>query len=191
MILASLLYGFKVAILIGSGVEQLEVTVPQQALEEAGAIVHLVAPAEGKIQAWDCYAMEPKDEIAVDVSLNKAQAADYDALVIPGGFCNDDLRIDESALIFVRGFANKPIASICHGQSILINADLVKNKTLTSWPSIKIDLVNAGATWIDQEVVRDGNLLTSRKRDDVAAFSKALVNFFSEKSLASQKPSPK
>jgi protease I len=183
MILASLLYGFTVAILIGAGVEQAEVIGPQQALEEAGAIVHIVAPSEGKVRAWDCYALEPKDEVEVDVSLNKAQASDYDALVIPGGLNNDDQRIDESVLTFVKGFENKPIASICHGQCLLINADLVKNKKLTSYPSIKIDLENAGAIWLNQEVVRDGNLLTSRNRDDVPAFSKALVVFFAEKEL--------
>jgi protease I len=180
MILGKLLLGFKVAILLASGVEQTEVVGPQQALEEAGAIVHIVAPEKDKVQGWDCYALRPKDEIMVDMPLSMAQASDYNALVIPGGLCNDDMRIDESALTFVKGFANKPIASICHGQCILINADLVKNKTLTSYPSIKIDLVNAGAAWIDQEVVRDGYLLTSRNRDDVPAFSAALVALFAE-----------
>lgn len=181
MILASILQGLTVAILIGTGVEQAEVTGPQQALEDAGAIVHMVSPTEGKVRAWDCYALEPKDEIKVDVSLKNAQASDYDALVIPGGLNNDDQRSDENVIAFVKGFAHKPIASICHGQWLLINAQLVKHKKLTSYPSIKIDLENAGATWINEEVVRDGNLLTSRNRDDVPAFSKALVVFFAEK----------
>lgn len=185
MLLAALLQGFTVAILVGTGVEQAEVEGPQHALEREGAIVQIVSPEEGKIRAWDCYALKPKDEINVDFVVSKAHADDFDALVIPGGLNNDDQRIDPNVLNFVRGFANKPIASICHGQVILINAGLVKNKTLTSYPSVQIDLENAGARWIDKEVVRDTNLLTSRKRDDVPAFSKALVKFFAESTRVS------
>lgn len=181
MLLAALLQGLTVAILVGTGVEQAEVEGPQQALERGGAVVHIVAPTEGKVQAWDCYALKPKDEIEVDATLNKVRATDYDALVIPGGLNNDDQRIDENVIKFVKGFENKPIASICHGQLLLINSDLVKGKKLTSYPSIQIDLENAGASWINQEVVLDGYLLTSRNRDDVPAFSKALVAFFAEK----------
>lgn len=180
MILAALLKGFTVAMLVGTGVEQTEVDGPKRALENEGAIVHLVAPSEGKVRAWDCYALEPKDELTIDVPLSKAKSTDYDALVIPGGLHNDDQRIDEIVLSFVRGFANKPISSICHGQLILINAGLVKNKTLTSFPTIQIDLENAGAKWVNKPIVKDGNLLTSRMRDDVPVFSEATVAFFSE-----------
>lgn len=180
MFLASLLHGFTIAIIVGTGVEQAEVYGPKKALEKEGAVVHLVAPEKEKIRAWDCYALEPKDELEVDIPLRNIQAENYDALVIPGGLNNDDQRIDPSVVAFVKSFANKPIASICHGQLLLINAGLVENKTLTSYPSIKIDLENAGAIWVDREIVRDGNLLTSRKRDDVPAFSEALVRHFYE-----------
>lgn len=181
MILASLLYGLKVAILITTGFEQSEMVGPKQALEEAGAAVHIVSLAEGKIQGWDWVALEPRDHFTVDAVLPKVTSNDYDALVLPGGLNSpDDLRLDENAVNFVRGFKDKPIAAICHGPWLLINADLVRNKTITSWPSIKIDLINAGGKWVDQEAVRDGNLLTSRMPDDVPAFNKAMIKLFAE-----------
>lgn len=180
-------YSHAVAILIATGFEQSEMVGPKKALEDAGAIVHIVSPVEGKVQGWDWVTLQPKDDFVVDVSLNHANANDYDALVLPGGLNSpDDLRLDENAITFIRNFENKPIAAICHGQWLLINAELVKNKTVTSWPSIKIDLTNAGAKWVDKEVVRDGNLITSRMPDDVPAFNKAMIQLFAE-TLAQKK----
>lgn len=181
MFLATLLNGFKVAILIATGFEQSEMVGPKQALEEVGATVHIVAPAEGKVQGWDWVALKPKDDFVVDVALNHVNPKEYDALVLPGGLNSpDDLRLDDAAVAFVKSFENKPIAAICHGPWLLINAELVKNKTVTSWPSIKIDLINAGAKWVDKEVVRDGNLITSRMPDDVPAFNTAMIQLFAE-----------
>lgn len=181
MLLASWLYGLTVAILVTTGFEQSEMVGPKKALEEAGAIVHIVSPIEGKVQGWDWVALKPQDDFVVDVVLDRAHAHDYDALVLPGGLSSpDDLRLDENAVSFVKSFQSKPIAAICHGPWLLINAELVKNKTVTSWPSIKIDLTNAGAKWVDQEVVRDGNLITSRSPDDVPAFNKAMIKLFAE-----------
>lgn len=175
------LFGFKVAILIATGFEQSEMEGPKRALEDAGAVVHIVSPIEGKVQGWDWVALKPKDEFVVDVTLNHVNPDDYDALVLPGGLNSpDDLRLDDAAVAFVKSFENKPIAAICHGPWLLINAELVKNRTVTSWPSIKIDLINAGAKWIDKEVVRDGNLITSRMPDDVPAFNKAMIQLFAE-----------
>lgn len=182
------IHGFKVAILIANGFEQSEMVGPKKALEEAGAKVFIVSPVEGKVQGWDWYAPKPKDEFAVDVHINQAHAKDFDALVIPGGLNSpDDLRLDKNVISFVKGFKNKPIASICHGQWVLINAELVKNKTLTSWPSIEADLVNAGAKWVDRDVVRDGNLVTSRNPDDIPAFNKTMIQLFSEAASAQKK----
>jgi len=176
-----LLQGFFVAILIATGFEQSEMIGPKRALEDAGATVHIVSPVPGKVQGWDWILMQPKDDFAVDISLNDANANDYDALVLPGGLNSpDDLRLDDKAVAFVRAFKNKPIAAICHGPWLLINAELVKNRKVTSWASIKVDLINAGAKWIDQEVVQDGNLITSRMPDDVPAFSKAMIKLFAE-----------
>lgn len=175
------LYGFKVAILVGAGFQQTEMESPKKALEDAGATVHIVSLVENKVQGWDWYIPAPKDEFKVDVAVKDANPNDYDALMIPGGLNSpDDLRLDEKTITFVKGFENKPIASICHGQWVLINAELVKNKTLTSWPSIKVDLTNAGATWVDKEVVRDGNLVTSQKQEDLPAFNKAMLELFTE-----------
>lgn len=187
MLLATCLNGLKVAILIATGFEQSEMIGPKKALEQAGAIVHIVSPVEGKVKGWDWVSLVPKDDFTVDVNLKYAKLHEYDALVLPGGLNSpDDLRLDEGAISFVRSFQNKPIAAICHGPWLLINAELVENKTLTSWPSIKIDLTNAGATWVDKEVVRDGNLLTSRSPDDIPAFNKAMLELFSE-SLSANK----
>lgn len=181
MSISTYLLGFKVAILIATGFEQSEMEGPKKALEEAGATVHIVSPVEGKVQGWDWVALKPKDEFVVDATLNHANPNDYDALVLPGGLNSpDDLRLDEAAIAFVKSFEHKPIAAICHGPWLLINAELVKNRTVTSWPSIKIDLINAGAKWVDKEVVRDGNLITSRMPDDVPAFNKAIIQLFAE-----------
>lgn len=179
--LATCLYGLTVAILVTTGFEQSEMVGPKKALEDAGATVHIIAPLEGKVRGWDWIALEPKDDFVVDVTLQSVNANNYDALVLPGGLNSpDDLRLDENAISFVKTFQNKPIAAICHGPWLLINAELVKNKMVTSWSSIKIDLTNAGAIWIDKEVVRDGNLITSRSPDDVPAFNKAMIELFAE-----------
>lgn len=181
MSVSTWLYGFKVAILITTGFEQSEMVGPKKALEDAEAIVHIVSPVEGKVQGWDWVALKPKDDFVVDVTLSHVNANDYDALVLPGGLNSpDDLRLDETAIAFVKSFEHKSIAAICHGPWLLINAELVKNKTVTSWPSIKVDLTNAGAKWVDKEVVRDGNLITSRMPDDVPAFNKAMIQLFAE-----------
>jgi protease I len=181
MMISSLLQGLKVAILITTGFEQSEMVGPKKALEDAGAIVHIVSLVEGKVQGWDWVALEPKDYFVVDALVKDVTANDYDALMLPGGLNSpDDLRLDENAVNFVKGFKEKPIAAICHGPWLLVNADLVGDKTVTSWPSIEVDLTNAGAKWVNKQVVRDGHLVTSRMPDDVPAFNEAMIALFAE-----------
>ncbi len=180
MSISTWLLGLKIALIAATGVEQMELEGPKKSLEEAGAIVSIVSPEEGKIRGWDCYTLQARDEFVVDVLLKNASAEDFDALVIPGGMFIDDIRLAENAIPFVSGFKNKPIASICHGQQLLIDPGFLKGKTVTSYPGIEIDIVNAGGHWVDQEVVRDGLLLTGRKRSDTQAFDKALVEFLKE-----------
>lgn len=175
------LKGFTVAIIIASGFQQNEMTSPKKALEDAGATVHLVALEKDTVQGWDWYVPKPMDIFKVDVQIDAAQADNYDALMIPGGLTNnDDLRLSPAAIAFVRGFANKPIASICHGQWLLIDAQLAHGKTMTSWPSIKQDLINAGAQWVDKDVVIDGNLVTSRMPEDLPVFNDAMITLFAK-----------
>lgn len=189
MLLAALLNGLRVAILVANGFEQSEMVEPKKALEAEGALVHIVSPVEGKVQGWDWVALRPLDEFTVDASIKSVDPTDYDALVLPGGLNSpDDLRLDEPSVAFVRAFHSKPIASICHGQWTLINAGLVKDKIVTSWPSIQVDLVNAGARWVDRPVVRDGYLLTSRMPDDIPLFNRAMIELFSE--IPKKKHSP-
>lgn len=179
--MAHLLQGFKIAILIAHGFQDVEVTKPKKALEDLGAIVHIISPEDGKVKGWDCDIPQVTMEIGVDVPLNKAQSKDYDALLIPGGYGSpEELRLNEKAVSFVKEFSKKPIAAICHGPVLLIDAQLVRNKKLTSYPAIKRDLINAGAQWIDKEVVRDGNLITSRMPEDIPAFNSALIELFTE-----------
>jgi protease I len=166
-----LLKGKKIAILLTNGVEQSELTEPRKAIENAGGRTFLVSPAEGRIQA-----MKHKDKgdtFAIDVPLDSAKADDYDALLLPGGVANpDDLRIEPQAVNFVRLIFDqgKPIAAICHGPWMLVEADVVRDHELTSWPSLRTDIHNAGGNWVDREVVQDGQLTTSRKPDDIPAF---------------------
>ncbi|MFT4114514.1 type 1 glutamine amidotransferase domain-containing protein [Silvibacterium sp.] len=170
------LKGKKVAFLATDGVEQVELTEPRKALDQAGALTEVIAPNAGAIKAWKF--KEWGDSIRVDKTLDAVHASDYDALVLPGGVINPDhLRTNEKAVRFVKDFAHsgKPIAAICHGPWTLIEADAVKGRTITSWPSIKTDLTNAGAKWVDRQVVLDGNLITSRKPDDIAAFSEKII----------------
>jgi protease I len=177
--------GLKVAILATDGVEQVELTEPQKALKQAGAEVSVVSPKgttnPGKIQGMNH--AEKGDQISVDAALESVKPEQFDALVLPGGVANPDyLRVNSQAVAFVRHFgqAGKPIAAICHGPWTLIEADLVRGQKLTSWPSLQTDLRNAGAHWVDEMVVRDKRLVTSRKPDDLPAFCEAAIALFSD-----------
>lgn len=175
------LSGKKVAILVAHGFEQVELTEPRKALTEAGARADIVSPAKGRVKGWkhDHWG----DELEVDVPLAEATPDDYDALVLPGGQMNpDNLRIDDDAVAFTRAFidAGKPVAAICHGPWTLVEADAVRGRRMTSYPSIKTDLRNAGADWVDEEVVVDGGLITSRNPDDLPAFNRTLVEAIAE-----------
>lgn len=175
------LNNLKIAMLVADGFEQSELTDPKKALEDAGAQVDIVSFKSGKVKGWKH--TQWGDEFTVDVTLDDVASADYAALVLPGGVMNPDkLRADEKAVQFVKEFidTNKPIAAICHGPWTLINAKGVKGKTMTSYKSIKLDLENAGAKWVDKEVVADGNLITSRKPADIPAFNKEMIKIFSQ-----------
>ena len=177
------LKGCKVAILATDGFEQSELMKPKQLLEEAGATTAVIAPGDAQqIKGWNHG--EWGEQVEVDVPLAKARAADYDALVLPGGVINPDkLRLHDKAIDFVREFGRtgRPVAAICHGPWTLINAGLVGEKHLTSWPSLRADLENAGAHWEDSEVVESGNLITSRKPDDIPVFTDTLIRALEER----------
>ena len=173
------LKGKTIAVVATDGFEQVELTQPVDALKAAGATVEIIAPEAGDIQGFDHH--DKASTFAVDRTLKSADAMIYDGLLLPGGVISPDaLRIDEDAIAFIRAFveARKPIAAICHGPWTLINADGVKGKRMTSWPSLQVDLKNAGATWVDEEVVVDVGLVTSRKPDDLPAFCKAMIEAF-------------
>jgi protease I len=175
--MASTLKGKKVAILVTDGFEQAEMTEPRRALDDAGARTVLITPKGAAVKGMKH--KDPGDTFKADMSLSDAKAEDFDALVLPGGVANPDaLRILPEVQTFVGAFgrAKKPIAAICHGPWSLIDAGLVRGKRLTSWPSLKSDLTNAGASWVDEEVVVDGALITSRKPDDIPAFNRALAS---------------
>lgn len=168
--------GRSIAILVTDGFEQVELTGPRAALEEAGASTTIVAPAHGKVQGFNH--VDKADALDVDATLDEADAADFDAVLLPGGVVNaDDLRTHARAQAFVRAIdaAGKPVAVICHGAWLLVSAGLVQGRTLTSWPSLQDDLSNAGAAWVDEPVHIDRNWISSRKPDDVPAFGRALV----------------
>lgn len=170
------LKGIKVAIIVANGFEQVEMEKPRQALEQEGAITYLISPEPRLVDGWNH--MEKGDTFIVDIPLEEAKASDFDALLLPGGVHNPDkLRTYAKAVSFVKEIngQNKPIAAICHGPWLLINADIVKGHNITSWPSLKMDLVNAGGKWIDDAVVCDNNLITSRKPDDIPQFNKSLI----------------
>jgi len=173
------LHGKKIAILATDGFEQVELEQPQQMLRDAGAQTTIVSIKAGKIQGFNHH--DKADQFAVDRTLEDARVDDFDALLLPGGALNPDaLRAEPKAVAFVKGFADsgKPIAAICHGPWTLVEADVVRGRTVTSWPSIRTDLRNAGAHWVDREVVDDGGLITSRKPADIPAFvSKAIEAF--------------
>ena len=182
------LAGKKVAILVAEGFEQVELTGPRRALDDAGAETKIVSPARGEVQGWNHY--DKGDKFKVDVPLAEADAQNFDALLLPGGVANpDQLRMKPEAVRFVKAFfdAGKPVASICHGPWTLIEAGAAKGRTLTSWPSIKTDLINAGAEWVDREVVTDNGLVTSRKPDDIPAFNEKMIEEFAEGAHRAQK----
>jgi protease I len=173
--------GVKVAVLVTDGFEQSELVEPRRALRQAGAKSMIVSPRKGEVQGWIHF--DKGDRFKVDVSLDAANSADFDALVLPGGVVNpDQLRMQPAAVEFVKGFveAGKPIAAICHGLWMLIEADGVRGRTITSWPSLKKDLTNAGARWVDREVVVDNGLVSSRKPDDLPAFTHRMVEEFGD-----------
>ena len=175
--MANDLSGKRIAILATDGFEQSELTEPYKALQAAGATVEIVSPKSGEIKAWDM--TDWGQTVKVDVELKSAKASDYDALVLPGGVMNPDhLRMDSGAVSFVKEFftAGKPVSAICHGPWTLIEAGAVEGRTMTSWPSLKTDLMNAGAIWVDREVVEDKGLVTSRKPDDLQAFIARTIN---------------
>lgn len=175
------LQGKKIAILATDGFEQVELTEPKKALEAAGAKVDVISPKEGQIKGWKF--TDWGESIHVDKTLEQAKPIDYDGLVLPGGQINPDkLRIEPKAVTFVGDFFNsgKPVGAICHGPWLLVEAGAVKKRTLTSWPSIRTDIRNAGGHWVDEEVVTDGNLTTSRKPDDLPAFNERLIQEFSQ-----------
>src|SRR3954449_4002514 len=173
--------GKKVAFLFTDGVEQVELDKPAEAVREAGADVDYVSLDEGEIQAFNH--LDHGDKINVDKKVADVSADDYDALVLPGGVANPDfLRGDEDAVNFVRSFVEqaKPIGAICHGPWTLVEADVVKGRTLTSWPTLQTDIRNAGGNWVDEEVHVDEALVTSRNPDDIPAFSEKIVEEFCE-----------
>ena len=179
--MAENLQGKKVAILATDGFEQSELTDPKKNLEDAGATTEVISLKSGEIKGWD--KTDWGKSVKVDKTVDQAKASDYDILVLPGGQINPDkLRINEKAVAFVTEFAQsgKVVAAICHGPWTLIEAGVVKGKTMTSWPSLKTDLRNAGAEWVDQEVVTDGNFITSRKPEDIPAFSKKIIELGSQ-----------
>jgi protease I len=186
--MADTLKGKNIAILATDGFEQSELEKPKSALEEAGARTQVVSPKDDKIKGWD-----KKDwgkEVKVDVPLNSANPSQYDALLLPGGVMNpDQLRMNPDAVRFVKSFFDegKPVASICHGPWMLVEADAVRGRTVTSWPSLKTDIKNAGGTWVDQEVIASNGVVTSRNPDDIPAFNREMISLFSKGSQQSGK----
>jgi protease I len=174
------LKGIKVAILATDGVERAELTDTRKALDEAGAETRVVSPKSGKIRSWEL--AEWGQDIKVDQTLDQTQANEFDALLLPGGVINPDkLRMEPKAVEFVKAFFNagKPVAAICHGPWSIIEAGAARGRRIASWPSLKTDLRNAGAVWVNEEVVTDGNIVSSRKPDDIPAFNRAMIDLFS------------
>jgi protease I len=170
----------KVAILAADMFERVELEEPRKALEAEGAEVEIVSIHDGEIQGFDHF--EPASTVTVDRTVEDVAADDYDALMVPGGVGNpDQLRGDENAVAFVRGFrdAGKPMAVICHGPWVLVEAGAVRGKRITSWPTLETDIRNAGGDWVNEEVVVDGTLVTSRKPDDIPAFNREMLRLFS------------
>lgn len=190
--MANGLSGKRIAILATDGFEESELQEPLKALKQAGAAVEVVAPKKGRIQGLKD--LDQGEAVAVDRPLEEARPQDYAALVLPGGVVNADaLRLDRKAVDFVRHFrdSRKPIAAICHGPWALIEADAVRGHRMTSWPSLKTDLRNAGADWVDAEVIVDNGLVTSRKPDDLPAFNAKMIEEFAEGKHAGQREKTK
>ncbi|CAN5209310.1 type 1 glutamine amidotransferase domain-containing protein [soil metagenome] len=170
----------RVAILVADGFEFSELEKPRKALDDVGAQTVVISPKKLKVKGWANGNWAPEVTVTAHLFAD-VKPDEFDALLLPGGVMNPDtLRMIPEALIFIKSFFDegKPVASICHGPWTLINAGVVKGRTMTSWPSIKLDLINAGANWVDQEVVTDGNLVTSRKPADIPAFNKAMIELF-------------
>jgi protease I len=180
--MAQELNGKRIAFLVANeGIEQVELVEPRQAVEEAGAETDLIAPDAGQVQAFDH--LDKADRFDVDVTVADADAGDYDGLVMPGGVANpDNLRMEPDAVEFVRSFfeAGKPVGAICHAPWMLVEAEVVEGRTITSFPSLRTDIRNAGGEWVDEEVVTDSGLVTSRKPDDLPAFNAKIVEEFAE-----------
>ena len=180
--MADELKGKRIAFMMANeGVEEVEFTEPRKAVEEAGAEVEVIAPEAGEIQAFNH--LDKGDIVTADKSTEDASADDYDGLVLPGGVANpDELRTDENAVRLVRDFfqAGKPVGVICHGPWTLVEADVVDGRRVTSWPSLQTDIRNAGGDWVDEEVVVDSGLVTSRKPDDIPAFNSKIIEEFAE-----------
>jgi protease I len=175
------LVGKTIAILATDGFEQSELMKPKQALEEAGARTQVVSPTANKIKGWDH--KDWGEEVSVDVPLKSANPSQYDALLLPGGVMNpDQLRMNPDAVKFVKSFIDqgKPVAAICHGPWMLVETDAVRGRTVTSWPSLKTDIQNAGGTWVDEEVIESNGVITSRKPDDIPAFNREMIALFSK-----------
>jgi protease I len=182
--------GKTVAILVATeGIEQVELTEPRKALDEAGATTHLVSTESGEVQAFDH--LDKADTFPVDKVVGDISAGDYDALMLPGGVANpDNLRTHADAVAFARAFfdAGKPVAAICHAPWTLVEADVVRGRRLTSWPSLQTDIRNAGGEWADEQVIVDQGLVTSRKPDDLPAFNEKMIEEFCEGPHQGQKP---
>ena len=190
--MANELQGKKIAILAANAFEESELLKPLEALKDAGAEVDVVSLEEGEINALDEEKLKAGASVKVDKTVEEVKADDYDGLVLPGGVMNPDkLRLDENALHFVREFfeQGKPVGAICHGPWTLVEAGVVRGRTLTSYPSIQTDIRNAGGNWVDEEVHVDNGLVTSRKPDDLPAFNKKLIEEFAEGKHEAQKPS--
>jgi protease I len=182
------LKGKKVAIIAADMVEQVELVEPRKALDDAGAETHLISLKPGEIQGFNHF--DPADKHKVDRTIEEADASEYDALMIPGGVGNpDQLRGDENVVAFVRGFfdAGKPVAAICHAPWVLVEAGVVRDRKLTSWPTLQTDIRNAGGNWVDEQVVVDAGLVTSRKPDDIPAFNAKMIEEFAEGQHAEQR----
>ena len=183
------LTGLTIAIVATDGVEQVELTQPREALVAAGADTELISLEAGSITGYNH--LTAADDFTVDATVGAADAARYDGLLLPGGVANPDaLRTNDEAVAFIKAFADegKPVAAICHAAWTLVEGDVLKGRTLTSWPSLKTDIRNAGATWVDEEVVVDGNLVTSRKPDDLDAFCDAAIEAFAKAGAAAPNP---
>jgi protease I len=172
--------GMRVAILVDNGFEQVEMTEPRKALDEAGARTVVVSPQKERVRAWNM--KEWGEEFPVDLPLEQARPEEFDALLLPGGVLNpDQLRMQPQAVAFAKAFfdAGKPVASICHGPWTIVEAGAARGRRMTSWPSLKTDIRNAGGNWADEEVIVDGHLVTSRKPDDIPAFNREMIAMFS------------